>query len=96
MDVFSHSPKNLSVAPVQPITTNNHNAQKVKTDFVSDEEVAAELGPDYNPPCSNFTYEAVIWNAKERILERRKKKSIQIIIKYISQSMHYKIMYFII
>ena len=34
------------------------------TDFVSDEEVAAELGPDYDPPCSQLTYEADIKNAK--------------------------------
>ena len=44
---------------------------------MSDEEVAAELGPDYDPPYSQLTYEADIRNAKERILERRKKKSIQ-------------------
>ena len=42
-----------------------------------DEEVAAELNPDYDPPCSQLTYEADIQNAKERILERRKKMSIQ-------------------
>ena len=85
--VSSHSPKNPSVAPVQPINTNNQNAQEVKTDFVSDEEVAAELGPDYEPPCSQLTHESNIRNAKERILERRKKQSIQGIIKYISKSM---------
>ena len=44
---------------------------------MSDEEVAAELGPDYDPPCYQLTYEADIRNAKERILERRKKKLIQ-------------------
>ena len=64
------------VSPVQ-IKTEYQNAEEVKTDFVSDEEVAAELGPDYDPPCSQLTYEADIRNAKERILERRKKKSIQ-------------------
>ena len=64
------------VLPVQ-IKTEYQNSEKVKTDLVSDEEVAAELGPDYDPPCSQLTYEADIRNAKEWILERRKKESIQ-------------------
>ena len=51
--------------------------EKINTDFVSDEEGAAELGPDYDPPCSQLTYEADIRYAKEQILKRRKKKSIQ-------------------
>ena len=68
------------VSPVQ-IKTEYQNSEKVKTDIVSDKEVAAELGPDYDPPCSQLTYEADIRNAKERILERRKKESIQGIIK---------------
>ena len=84
--VFSFT-KNPSVAPFQPIKTNNQNAQEVKTDFVSDEEVAAELGPEYEPPCFQLTHETNIRNAKEQILERRKKESIQGIIKYISKSM---------
>ena len=97
MGVFSHSLKQTSVAPVQPIKTNNQNAQEVKTDVVSDEEVAADLGPDYEPPCSQLTHESNIQNAKERILERRKKESIQGIIKYISKNLDKnKIMYFII
>ena len=41
---------------------------------MGDEEVAAELGPDYDPPCSQLTYEADILNAKEQILEHRKKE----------------------
>ena len=61
------------VSPVQ-IKTEYQNAKEVNTYFVSDEEVAADLGPDYNAPCSQLTYEADIRNAKERILERRKKK----------------------
>ena len=64
------------VSPVQ-IKTEYKNAEEVKTDFVSDDELAAELGPDYDPPCSQLTYEADIRNAKERILKHRKKKSIQ-------------------
>ena len=44
---------------------------------MSDEEVAAELGPDYDPPFSQLTYEADISNVKERIIERRKKECIQ-------------------
>ena len=55
------------------IKTVYQNAEEIKTDFVSDEEVAAEVGPDYDPPCSQLTYEADIPNAKEQILERRKK-----------------------
>ena len=57
------------------------------TNFVSDEEVAAELGPDFDPPCYQLTNEAVIRNAKERILKRRKKESIQGIITKASKSM---------
>ena len=41
-------------------------------EFVSDEEVSRELGPNYISPCSQLTFEADIRNAKERILERRK------------------------
>ena len=61
--------------PVQ-IKTEYQNSKEVKTECVSDEEVAAEVGPDYDPPCSQLTYEADILNAKERILECRKKESI--------------------
>ena len=64
------------VTPVQ-IKTEYQNEEKVKIECVSDEEVAAELGPDYVPPCSQLTNKADIQNAKERILERRKKRSIQ-------------------
>ena len=53
--------------------TEYQNAEEVKTDFVSDKEVADELGTDYDPPCSQLTYEADIRNAKDRIRERRKK-----------------------
>ena len=74
------------VSPVQ-IKTEYQNSEKVKTDLVSDEEVAAELGRDYDPPCSQLTYEADIRNAKERILKRRKIESIQGIIKKAVKSM---------
>ena len=43
---------------------------------MSDEEVAAELGPDCDQPCSQLTYEDDIRNAKEQILARQKKESI--------------------
>ena len=43
--------------------------------------MAAELGPDYDPPWLQLTYDAHIQNAKERILQRRNKESIQGIIK---------------
>ena len=74
------------VSPVK-IKTEYQNAEEVKTTYVSNEEVAAELGPDYDPPCSQLTYEADIRNAKERILERRKNESIQSIITKASKSM---------
>ena len=41
-------------------------------EFVCDEEVSIELGPNYISPCSQLTFEADIRNAKVRILERRK------------------------
>ena len=41
-------------------------------EFVSEEEVSRELGPNYISPFSQLTFEADIRNAKERILERRK------------------------
>ena len=64
------------VSPVQ-IKTEYQNAEEVKTDFVSDEELSAEFGADYDPPCSQLTYEADIRNAKNRIRERCKKGFIQ-------------------
>ena len=39
---------------------------------MSDEAVAAELGQDYDLPCSQLTYKADIQNAKMQILEGRK------------------------
>ena len=74
------------VLPVQ-MRTEYQNLEKVKTECVSDEEVAAELSLDYIPPCSQLTYKADIRNAKERILERQKKKSIQCNIIRASKSM---------
>ena len=61
------------VSPVQ-IRTEYQNAEEVKIDFVRNEEVAAELGLDYDPPCAQQTYEADIQNAKARISERWKKR----------------------
>ena len=46
MGVSSHSLKQTSVALVKPKKSNNQNAQEVKTDVVSNKEVAAELGHD--------------------------------------------------
>ena len=68
------------VSPVK-IKTEYQNAEEVKTDFVSDKEVDAELGPDYDPPCSQLTDEAEIRNAKDKIRERRKKVFIQGLLK---------------
>ena len=45
---------------------------KQNDEFVSDEEVSRELGPNYISPCSQLTFEADIRNAKERIFERHK------------------------
>ena len=71
-DIMKYEFSKPFVSPVQ-IKTECKNSKEVKTECVSDEEVAAELGPDYDPPCAQLTYEADILNAKERILERRKK-----------------------
>ena len=70
IDVSIHSQKIPIVAPVQPIKTNIQNAQEVKTDFVSDEDVAAELAADYKPPCFQLIHVANIQNTKEQILKR--------------------------
>ena len=51
--------------------------EEVKTDLVSEKEVTAELGLDYDPPCSTLTYKCDILNANKQILERRMKQSIQ-------------------
>ena len=51
----------------------HHHVFRFKQDnveFVSDEEVSRELGPNYISPCCKLTFEADIRNAKERILER--------------------------
>ena len=74
------------VSPGQ-IKTEYQNAEDVKTDFVSDEEVAAELGPNYDPPCFQLTYEDDIRNATKQILERRNNKSIHSHIIKASRSM---------
>ena len=79
-DIMKYEVSKPYVSPVQ-INTEYQNAEEVKSEFFNDEEVAAELGPDYNPPCSQLTYQADIRNAKERILERRRKKSIQRVLK---------------
>ena len=71
-DIMKYEFSKPYVSQVQ-IKTECQNSKEVKTECVSDEEVAAELGPDYDPPCSQLTYKADILNAKERILERRKK-----------------------
>ena len=75
-DIMKYEISKPDVSPVQ-IKTEYQNAKEVKTDFVSKEEVAAEIGPDYDPPCSQLIYDADIWNVKEQILERRTKKFIQ-------------------
>ena len=76
IDIMKYKFSKPYVPPVQ-IKIEYQIAEEVKTDCVSDEEVAAELCPDYDPPCSQLTYEADIRIAKERILERQKKETIQ-------------------
>ena len=48
-DIMKIEVSKLFVSQVQ-IKTEYQNAKKVKTDFVSDNEVAAELALDYDPP----------------------------------------------
>ena len=55
-DIMKNEFAKSYVSPVQ-IKTEYQNAEEVKTDFVSNEEVAAEHGVDYEPPCSQLTYE---------------------------------------
>ena len=74
-DIMKYEFSKPYVSLVQ-IKTKYQNSKEFKTEGVSDEEVATELGPDYDPPCSQLTYEAYILNAKERIMERRKKESV--------------------
>ena len=59
IDIMKYEFSKPYISPVQ-IKTEYQNANEVRTDFVSDEEVAAELGPDYDPPCSQITYESDI------------------------------------
>ena len=51
-----------------------------KEEFVSDEEVSRELGPNYIYLRSKHTFEADIRNAKTRIFERCKNKLIDMTI----------------
>ena len=63
-DIMKNEFSKPYVSPVQ-IKTEYQNAEEVETDFVSDEKVAAKLCPDYDPLCSQLTYEADIRIAKE-------------------------------
>ena len=47
-------------------------------DFVSDEEFHRKLGDDYSPPCFQLTYEADRQAAKQRILDRRSHKELEL------------------
>ena len=57
-------------------------------EFLSNKEIAQELGPEYMSPCSQLTFEADIRIAKEKILERRKKESSVVMLKKTSESMN--------
>ena len=76
-DVITYEFFKLYVLPVQHIKIEYQIKIKVKNYFLSDKKVAAELGPDYDPPCSQLTYKADIQHAKDRILKHRKKVFIQ-------------------
>ena len=67
----------------------------MKTDeFVSDKEIAKELGPEYMSLCSQLTFEADIRISTEKILERRKKESSVVMLKKTTESMNLKILCF--
>ena len=75
IDIMKYEFSKPYVPPVQIKT--KQIAEEGKTDCVSDEEMAAELGLDYDPPCSQLTYEADIRIAKQRVLESQKRETIQ-------------------
>ena len=77
IDIIKFEFFKLYMPQAQHIKADCKNMEKVKNDFVSDAEVAAELGTDYAPLCSLLTYDADIKNAKHRILERRNNVFIQ-------------------
>ena len=57
-------------------------------EFVSDKEIAQELGPEYMSPSSRLTFEADIRIANENILERRKKEPSVVMLQKNSESMN--------
>ena len=77
IDIMKYEFSKLFVRLVQHIKTKYQNMGQVITDFVNDEEVAVELYSDSDSPCFQLTYKADILNAKNRILERCKKVSIE-------------------
>ena len=81
IDIIKYEFSKQYVLQVQHTKNENQNEEEVETDIVSDEEVAAEVGTTYDPPCSRLTYEADIQNAKNRILKRRNKMFIKGLLK---------------
>ena len=63
-DIMKYEYSKFYCLPVQLIKTETQNAEEVKTDFVSNDEVAAELGFVNYKTCSHLTYKADIQNAK--------------------------------
>ena len=94
LDLMKYEFSKPDVSPVK-IKTEYQSENEVKTDCVSDEEVAAVLGLDYNPPCSQQTYENDIRYAKKRLLERRTKEPNQGMIRQISISIELQVKYFL-
>ena len=58
-DIMKYEFFKLYVSPVQ-LKPEYQNSEEDKTECVSEEEVAAELGPDYDHACSQLTYKADI------------------------------------
>ena len=68
IDIMKYKFSKREVPPVK-IETEYQNAEEVRIDCVSDEEVAEQHSHDYDSPSSQLTYKADIRIAKDRILE---------------------------
>ena len=93
IDIMQYEFSKPYVPPVQ-IKTEYQNAEEVKTDCVSDEEVAAELGPGYDPPCSQLTYEADIRISKSEFSNVKRKKLFEVCLEYVGYINLFYIMLF--
>ena len=71
---------NPYVLPVK-IKTEYQNAEEVKTDFLSDAELAAELNPDYNLPCFNLLTKLTFKMLKNKFLNVERNSLFTVILK---------------